>query len=178
LSKLEIRGKFTSGRHSPRLLRQVRRPWGGHQDDQLAGGGRCARYRCMSWTERRRVGSACLPCALFAWLISHQPTVLFSQNKPATSNQLAVLFSHNKSAPATSNQPNEQAAWHLPASAKLDDLLEAHASTTTHRKRMIWQAKQRQQIPLVLFRLMDTELETLETESKKHHALQDWRRRA
>jgi hypothetical protein len=25
--------------------------------------------------------------ALFAWLISHQPTVLFSQNKPATSNQ-------------------------------------------------------------------------------------------
>jgi hypothetical protein len=25
--------------------------------------------------------------ALFAWLISHQPTVLFSQNKPAISNQ-------------------------------------------------------------------------------------------
>jgi hypothetical protein len=24
---------------------------------------------------------------LFAWLISHQPTVLFSQNKPANSNQ-------------------------------------------------------------------------------------------
>jgi hypothetical protein len=33
---------------------------------------------------------------------------LFSQNKPATSNQPAVLFSQNKSAPATSNQPNEQ----------------------------------------------------------------------
>jgi hypothetical protein len=47
--------------------------------------------------------------AMFAWLISHQPTVLFSQNKPATSNQPAVLFSQNKSAPATSNQPNEQA---------------------------------------------------------------------
>jgi hypothetical protein len=31
---------------------------------------------------------------LFAWLISHQPTVLFSQNKPAT---------------AVSHQPNEQA---------------------------------------------------------------------
>jgi hypothetical protein len=49
-------------------------------------------------------------CDLFAWLISHQPTVLFSQNKPATSNQPVVLFSQNKSAPATSNQPNEQAA--------------------------------------------------------------------
>jgi hypothetical protein len=46
--------------------------------------------------------------ALFAWLISHQPTVFFSQNKSATSNQPAVLFSQNKSAPATSNQPNEQ----------------------------------------------------------------------
>jgi hypothetical protein len=47
---------------------------------------------------------------VFAWLISHQLTVLFSQNKPATSNQPAVLFSQNKSAPANSNQPNEQAA--------------------------------------------------------------------
>jgi hypothetical protein len=55
-------------------------------------------------------------------LISHQPAVLFSQNKPATSNQpllfshsksatsnqAAVLFSHSKSAPAISHQPNEQ----------------------------------------------------------------------
>jgi hypothetical protein len=32
--------------------------------------------------------------ALFVWLISHQPAVLFSQNKPA---------------PATSHQPSEQA---------------------------------------------------------------------
>jgi hypothetical protein len=46
---------------------------------------------------------------LFAWLISHQPAVLFSHNKPATSNQPAVLFSQNKSAPAISHQPNEQA---------------------------------------------------------------------
>jgi hypothetical protein len=37
---------------------------------------------------------------LFVRLISHQPAVLFSQNKPATSNQPAVLFSQNKSAPA------------------------------------------------------------------------------
>jgi hypothetical protein len=50
------------------------------------------------------------PRALFVWLISHQPAVLFSQNKPATSNQPAVLFSQSKSAPAISHQPNEQAA--------------------------------------------------------------------
>jgi hypothetical protein len=47
--------------------------------------------------------------ALFVWLISHQPTVFFSQNKPATSHQPAVLFSQNKSALAISHQPNEQA---------------------------------------------------------------------
>jgi hypothetical protein len=47
---------------------------------------------------------------LFAWLIiSHQPAVLFSQNKPATRNQPAVLFSPNKPASAISHQPNEQA---------------------------------------------------------------------
>jgi hypothetical protein len=48
-------------------------------------------------------------CDLFVWLISHQPAVLFSQNKPATRNQPTVLFSQNKSAPAISHQPNEQA---------------------------------------------------------------------
>jgi hypothetical protein len=47
--------------------------------------------------------------ALFVWLISHQPAVLFSQNKPAITNQPAVFFSHNKPAPAISHQPNEQA---------------------------------------------------------------------
>jgi hypothetical protein len=57
--------------------------------------------------------------SLFVWLISHQPAVLFSQNKPATSNQPTVLFSHNKSAPAISHQPNEQAACSHP----LDDCL-------------------------------------------------------
>jgi hypothetical protein len=48
-------------------------------------------------------------CALFVWLISHQPAVLFSQNKSAITNQPAVLFSQNKPAPAISHQPNEQA---------------------------------------------------------------------
>jgi hypothetical protein len=47
--------------------------------------------------------------ALFVWLISHQPVVLFSHNKPAINNQPTILLSHNKSAPAISHQPNEQA---------------------------------------------------------------------
>jgi hypothetical protein len=47
--------------------------------------------------------------ALFAWLISHQLAVLFSQNKPATSNQPTVLFSQNKPTPAISHQPTELA---------------------------------------------------------------------
>jgi hypothetical protein len=46
---------------------------------------------------------------LFVWLISHQPAVLFSQNKPAITNQSAVHFSQNKPAPIISHQPNERA---------------------------------------------------------------------
>jgi hypothetical protein len=50
--------------------------------------------------------------SLFIRLISHQPAVLFSQNKPAINNQPTIFFSHNKSAPAISHQPNEQAvSW-------------------------------------------------------------------
>jgi hypothetical protein len=44
----------------------------------------------------------------FAWLINHQPAVLFSYKKSTTSNQSAVLFSQNKPAPVISHQPNEQ----------------------------------------------------------------------
>jgi hypothetical protein len=43
------------------------------------------------------------------WLISHQPEILFSQNKPTVSNQPTLLFSQNKSASITNHQPNEQA---------------------------------------------------------------------
>jgi hypothetical protein len=50
--------------------------------------------------------------AVFVWLISHQPAVLFSQNKPATNNQPAVVFSQNKSTPTISHQPNEHAEEH------------------------------------------------------------------
>jgi hypothetical protein len=39
---------------------------------------------------------------MFTWPISHQPAILFSQNKPATSNQPALLLSQNKSVSATS----------------------------------------------------------------------------
>jgi hypothetical protein len=68
--------------------------------------------------------------APFAWLISHQPAVLFSQNKPATSNQPAVLFSQNKPAPAISHQPTEQAVRHE------QDMIggAAHFSIDDHRR--------------------------------------------
>jgi hypothetical protein len=60
----------------------------------------------------------CRRCtALFAWLISHQPAVLFSHNKPATRNQPALLFSQNKPAPVISHQPTEQAARRSHANA-------------------------------------------------------------
>jgi hypothetical protein len=61
--------------------------------------------------------------SLFVRLISHQPAVLFSQNKPATSNQPAVLFSQNKSAPAISHQPNEQAVGLFPHAASPGSLV-------------------------------------------------------
>jgi hypothetical protein len=41
--------------------------------------------------------------AMFVWLITHQPAVLFSQNKPTISDQPTVIFSQNK--PAISDQP-------------------------------------------------------------------------
>jgi hypothetical protein len=45
--------------------------------------------------------------ALFAWLISHQSAVLFSQNKPATSNKPTVFFSQNKQhQPSVTSQRN------------------------------------------------------------------------
>jgi hypothetical protein len=57
--------------------------------------------------------------SLFAWLISHQATVLFSQNKSAISNQPALLFSQNKPAPAISHEPNEHVPRIYGLSAKI-----------------------------------------------------------
>jgi hypothetical protein len=65
-------------------------------------------WYALEWHSRFKT---CLGSALFAWLISHQPALLFSQTKPATSNQPAVLFSQNKPAPAISHQPTEQAGY-------------------------------------------------------------------
>jgi hypothetical protein len=62
---------------------------------------------------RGREHGSCPTRALFAWLISHQPIVLFSQNKPATSNQQpanSTFLSEQISTSAISHQPNEQAA--------------------------------------------------------------------
>jgi hypothetical protein len=61
------------------------------------------------FSNRITTGAAAGVGALFAWLISHQPAVLFSQNKPASSNQPTILFSQNKPAPAIDHQPSEQA---------------------------------------------------------------------
>jgi hypothetical protein len=74
---------------------------------------------------------------LFVWIISHQPAVLFSQNKPATNNQPAVLFSQNKSAPAIGHQPNEQAA-------SLCGIVTASSTSKNHQR------NQGQTIPNVL----------------------------
>jgi hypothetical protein len=64
-----------------------------------------AESACKSATHRPRPSAA-----LFAWLISHQPAVLFSHNKLAISNQPTVLFSQNKPALDISHQPTEQTA--------------------------------------------------------------------
>jgi hypothetical protein len=55
----------------------------------------------------RTVASRDLTNSLFAWLIGHQPAVLFSQNKPA---------------PAISHQPNEQAVKLSPQEGHLVNL--------------------------------------------------------
>jgi hypothetical protein len=78
--------------------------------------------------------SSSLSRALLAWLISHQPAVLFSHNKPATSNQPAVLFSQNKSAPVMSRQPTEQAAG-SPRVIRLVKLLFGTATVTVRCRR-------------------------------------------
>jgi hypothetical protein len=62
-----------------------------------------------------RLSRPCGGVTTFAWLISHQPTLLFSQNKPVTSNQSVVLFSQNKPTRAISHQPTEQVGGLLPA---------------------------------------------------------------
>jgi hypothetical protein len=47
------------------------------------------------------VVSAPVIIALFAWLVSHQPAVLFSHNKSATSQQYSSLGTNQPSATVT-----------------------------------------------------------------------------
>jgi hypothetical protein len=95
------------------------------------------------WGVRQRV----MQTPVSAWLISHQPAILFSPNKPVISNQPAVLFSQNKSVSAIS-QPNRLKArqgtgwWWTQQHAQraLDDPLyrvQEHGTqgTTAHRGR-------------------------------------------
>jgi hypothetical protein len=81
---------------------------------QTKRGFKCRHTRCLSidrsqsWTRASVGGTLNKEAVPFVSLISHQPPVLFSLNKPATSNQPAVFFSQNKSAPAINHQQNEQ----------------------------------------------------------------------
>jgi hypothetical protein len=83
------------------------------QDCKLRGV--CSGPRAKELTSQRGpidtvlVAQAIRTGVLLAWLIGHQPAVLFSQNKSTTSNQPTVLFSQTKPAPVVSHQPNEQA---------------------------------------------------------------------
>jgi hypothetical protein len=46
--------------------------------------------------------------ALFVGLINHRTTILFSQNKPATSNQPTIVFLRtNEHQPLTTSQTNK-----------------------------------------------------------------------
>jgi hypothetical protein len=54
-------------------------------------------------------GFAVLLYALFVWLFSHQPALLFSQNKPAISQQYFPLTTNQHQPSATCHRPNEQA---------------------------------------------------------------------
>jgi hypothetical protein len=92
--------------------------------------------RSYKWTQTRNLSECALwrkwkaaALTLFAWLISHQPTVLFSQNKPATSNQpepaSSTLLSDQTS---TSHQsPANRTGWPEP-----DDRRGAHLSAHNH----------------------------------------------
>jgi hypothetical protein len=90
-----------------RIIRLVVRVWKSYYKmyleswkGELNVGGRCVKKKSLRNESCCFVLVYCRLFALFAWLISHQPAVLFSQNKPASSNQSTVLFSQNKPAPA------------------------------------------------------------------------------
>jgi hypothetical protein len=84
------------------------------------------RYMCRDGPART--------AALFVWLISPQPAVLFSQNKSVIRNQPTVLFSQNKPAPAISQQPTEQVErrhTYVPSTCSPRPLLSSHHGAVT-----------------------------------------------
>jgi hypothetical protein len=73
-----------------------------------------------------RVSAVCVSrftVALFAWLINHQPAVLFSHNKPATNNQSVILFSQNKAALAICHRTSRLFAVEVSTGAAFRGLL-------------------------------------------------------
>jgi hypothetical protein len=62
--------------------------------------------------------------------MGHQLTVLFSRNKPATSNHPAVLFSQNKSAPVISHQLTVLFSQNKPATSNQPAVLFSQNKST------------------------------------------------
>jgi hypothetical protein len=83
------------GRSLPTVRRVFHGSW---------SGGCCVVHLCFCMGQ----SSSCKSYVMFVWLISHQASVLFSQNKPVISNQPILPFSQNKSTPDINHQPNEQ----------------------------------------------------------------------
>jgi hypothetical protein len=59
---------------------------------------------------------------VFAWLISHQPPVLFSRNKPATNDQYFSLRT-NRHQPSAISQTNGSCVFWLPGPVRLQRLV-------------------------------------------------------
>jgi hypothetical protein len=62
--------------------------------------------------------------ALFAWLISHQPTVLFSQNKPARTSQRCSSLRTNQHQPSATSQRNRLGDCSRRGSSRLTEAYE------------------------------------------------------
>jgi hypothetical protein len=84
-------------------------------------------------------------CTLFVWLISHQPAVLFSQNKPVIDNQPIILSSQNKSTPVISHRPKRNMM--LQASEQKATHAVTHARTHTARRRLASRIKSSKRQP-------------------------------
>jgi hypothetical protein len=82
------RPSFTAARIPPAAVEPQRPPARCEPSASAVGylDGRCGLPRSAQAAAISHHGRCGPALALFAWLISHQPAVLFSHNKPATSN--------------------------------------------------------------------------------------------